>query len=84
MKDINLISARGTYRQIELDTPFEHCTKAIWLTAPGDVSFVGGVQEDAQVLPGVPANQWVPLNAKQINSEGTTASIALVLHHCCH
>lgn len=81
-ESINLISARGVYGTI---TPsdaivFSQSTKAVWVTTSGNIHFVGDNQEDVKILPNVPENQWIPLNAKKIMA-ATTATIGLVLFH---
>lgn len=81
MDDVNLISARGTYGAATKDVVYAQSTKAIWCTVAGNVSFVGANQDDTTVLPSVPLFQWIPLNAKKINTSGTTATIGLVLFH---
>lgn len=82
MSDINLISARGIYGTVTEDQVLAQSTKAVWCSAGGDLSFVGAEQEDTTVLPGLPANQWVIVNAKKINA-ASTATVALALFHCC-
>lgn len=78
--DIENISAAGIYGPPVLDTDYANPIKAIWLSSEGNVAFVGANQSNALVLPAVPANVWVPLNAKRINTSGTAGTIAMVIY----
>lgn len=78
--DIEKIQAGGIFGPVVLDTNYANPVKAIWLSAAGDVAFVGANQANALTLPAVPANQWVPLNAKRINTSGTLGTIAMVIY----
>ena len=55
-----------------------HYCYCVWLSAAGDIKIDGIVEGTAVVIPGVPANQWVPLAAKRIYNTDTTATIAVI------
>lgn len=78
--DIQQIAGSGIYGPPVLNANFPEPVKAIWLSVAGNVEFVGANQSNALVLPAVPANVWVPLNAKRINSAGTAGTIAMVIY----
>ena len=78
--DVQNIASEGIYGPIALDTAFPQATKAVWLSTAGNITFIGSKQTNTQVLTNAPISQWIPLSAKQINTSGTTAVIALVLY----